>query len=229
MFSLSAPEQSRLRRSEKNLWGKRRRLRKGLGFFDLLLIQGNGFHCCSWSLVSSIVWNQNHVDFMVTISFDKLRSSALASLSNLSKWMLSKISTWFWRREVLLRTRLSLGFGAIWNVKVFYSSINLYNETNITWQHLACHQFKSICVKLYTNMSFEHQPQRGTISILSTATKEIKKRVLKKNAAGKNQQCLFPWHCRAFNKGYHVTEFQCTSNSACYSFSCHGTTSLPAS
>lgn len=113
-----------------------------------------------------------------------------------------------WCRDVLLRTRLSLGFGAIWNVKVFYSSINLYNETNITLQHLACHQFKSICVKLYTNMSFEHQPQRGTISILSTATKEIKKRVLKKNAAGKNQHCFFPWHCRAFNKGYHVTEFQ---------------------
>ena len=204
--------------------GKGRRLREGLGFFDLLLIQGNSFHCYSWSLVSSIVWNQNHVDFMVTISFDKLRSSALASLSNLSKWILSKISTWFWRRDVLLRTRLSLGFGAIWNVKVFYSSINLYNETNITLQHLACYQFKSICVKLYTNMSFENQPQRRVINILSTLAKETKK-----NAAGKNNPLFFPWHCRAFNKGYYVTEFHCTSISACYSFSCHGTTLLPAS
>ena len=144
---------------------------------------------------------------MVTISFHKLRSSALASLSNLSKWMLSKISTWFWRRDVLLRIGLSLGFGAIWNDKVFYSSIDLYNETNITLQHLACHQFKNICVKLYTNMSFEHQPQRGTISILSTAAKEIKKGFLRKMPRANISTVFFPWHCRAFNKGYHVTSF----------------------
>lgn len=140
--------------------GKKKETAEGPWILWLVAHSRKWFHCCSWLLVSGIVWNQNHVDFMVTISFDKLRSSALASLSNLSKWMLCKISTWFWRRDVLLRTRLSLGFGAIWNVKVLYSTINLYNETNITLQRLACYQFKSICVKLYTNMSFENQPQR---------------------------------------------------------------------
>ena len=40
-------------------------------------------------------------------------------------------------------------------------------------------------------MSFENQTQRRAISILSTVAKEIKKRVLKKNAAGKNQHYFY--------------------------------------
>ena len=46
---------------------------------------------------------------------------------------------------------------------------------------------------------------------------------------GQKSALFLPWHFRTLNKGYYVTEFHCTSNLACYSFSCHGTTSLPAS